>query len=123
MEQIIVLKELLRRVVRFHALGTDEALKHKSPPLESVCEKKKLYKSLKINQDTSDVWSWFSSALGGSDSAFWEPPFPGVLEQKSKGDSSLKHQGDSVLDWIKDSLINVMLKKTTFMDKKYVDQK
>lgn len=85
--------------------------------------RKKLYKSLKINQDTSDVWSWFSSALGGSDSAFWEPPFPGVLEQKSKGDSSLKRQGDSVLDWIKDSLINVMLKKTTFMDKKYVDQK
>lgn len=76
--------------------------------------KKKLYKSLKINQDTSDVWSWFSSALGGSDSAFWEPPFPGVLEQKSKGDSSLKRQGDSVLDWIKDSLINVMLKKKNY---------
>lgn len=27
---------------------------------------------------TSEVWSWLRSVLGCSDSAFWEPPFPGV---------------------------------------------
>ena len=74
-----------------------------------LVRKKTWYTSLKINQNTSDVWSWFSSALGGSASAFWPPPMPGVLESKRKGDSSLIWTGYIIIGWITYSLINVIL--------------
>lgn len=40
---------------------------------------------------TSEVWSWFRSVLGVlgcSDSAFWEPPFPGVWGKYKRLDLS-----------------------------------
>lgn len=82
MEQIIVLKELLCRVVRFHALRTDEALKHKSPSLESVGEEKTEYKSLKkpkipLRFDRGSVLRWAAPILHSG-----SPPSQGSWKKK-----------------------------------------
>lgn len=83
MEQLIVFEEFFCRIVWLHALRTDEALNtktyHHTNHVTVTSQTALIVHNLHI---TSDVWSWFRSVLGCSDSVFWEPPFPGVWRGK-----------------------------------------